>query len=58
MQEVFRQQAYQIITFNELSFFIAEETTVKVTVPGNAEIRMILQHCVNRVSAVFLQHAE
>ena len=56
MQEVFRQQAYQIIAFHELSFFIAEETTVKVAVPGNAEVRMMLQHRVNRVLTVFFQH--
>ena len=38
LQERFRQEADQIVAFNEFSLFVAEETTVEIPIPGNAQV--------------------
>ena len=55
-QECLRKKANNIITFNELTFFIEQEAAVKVAIPGNAHIRTMLNDRITGAITVFNQN--
>ena len=56
MEEMLSQKPHQIISFYKLSCFITEEAAVKITVPSNTEIRVMLQHRFHSTFAILFQH--
>ena len=53
LKERFRQQAHDIVAFNELTLLIKEKAAVKVAVPGQPQSGFVLEHSLARGFASF-----
>jgi hypothetical protein len=55
-QQALSQQTNNLVALDERAFLIKQEATIKVAIPGNAHIRIMLKHRVTRNVLLLEQH--